>query len=402
MLNIGIQSRGIINENVIEDGYRKIAQSGIMHVDYNILPPEQDNKHSLSYYKKHRISADKYGIKFSQVHAPLIQYEPEQLVYPETLDNILQEMKDSIEICQLLGSPYIVMHLFNRAFEMEKEEERKFNLSFFNQLVEIAVKCNVTICIENVPYRRNNRLYEGTCSNAKDMVDYLVTLNEQAGKECFAACFDVGHANVLGKNLREEVKTLGKYLKVLHIHDNDGITDTHQLPYSFSNGRTGVCTTDWSGFLLGLREIGYKGILSFETYRGVVCIPGVLHDALLKYIYSIGYNFSQIIWFEEKLKQIASKRILFGAGKMFDVYMKEFGTKYPPIFAVDNNKSLWGTTKLGIPICNPDKILDIPEKDRAIILCNAFYEEISEQLREMGVHDYILTEEVLRMNGKPL
>ena len=87
---------------------------------------------------------------------------------------------------------------------------------------------------------------------------------------------------------------------------------------------------------------------------------------------------------------------------MFDVYMRENGKKHPPVFAVDNNASLWGTEKLGIPICNPETILDVPEDERIVILCNAFYEEIAKQLNDMGINHYELTEEIMRMNGKPI
>lgn len=400
MLELGIQSKGIINENIIEVGYSKIARSGITCVDYNISIPAFSNGLDVSYYVKHKTAASKYGLSFLQVHAPLLKYEEDQV---ETLVYMLQEMKKSIEICHLLESPYFIIHSFNLSSQMSKQEEKDFNLSFFKDLSYTAIQYGITICIENMPYRKNGRLMEGFCSNSYELVEFIKLLNKEAGAECFAACFDTGHANVLGKNLREEVKTLGKYLKVLHIHDNDGHTDAHQLPYSFSSDKTGMCTTDWSGFLLGLREINYSGVLSFETYRSVTGMPGVLQDAMLKFLYSIGTNFSQIICFEENLKSIEpKKKILFGAGKMFDVYMKEFGSKYPPIFVADNNSVLWGTSKRDISIHNPQDILNIPQDERMVIICNAFYEEIIVQLEEMGISEYILTEEVLRMNGKPI
>lgn len=400
MLELGIQSKGIINENVIELGYSKIAYSGIACVDYNITIPVSGNDLDVSYYVKHKTAASKYGLNFSQVHAPLIKPDEEKV---EAFAYMLQEMKKSIEICHLLESPYLVIHVFNLSSQMNMQEEKEFNLNFFKDLSYTAIKHGITICIENMPCRKNGRLMEGFCSNSYDLVEFIKLLNKEAGTDCFAACFDTGHANVFGKNLREEIKIYGKYLKVLHIHDNDGHTDSHQLPYSFSSDKTGECTTDWSGFLLGLREINYSGVLSFETYRSFTGMPGVLQDAMLKFLYSIGTNFSRVICFEEKLKGMESKKkILFGAGKMFDVYMKEFGSKYPPVFAVDNNSELWGTSKRDILIHNPQDILSIPEDERLVIICNAFYEEIIDQLEKMGISEYILTEEILRMNGKPI
>ncbi len=399
MLEIGIQSKGIIKESVMEEGYKKIKQAGMSYVDYNIMTPkEETEKLEVAYFEKHKECADKYGLHFSQVHAPLFKYETER---PDRIEYILEEMKKSIAICCLLGSRYLVMHPFELAFKLGKSEERKINLDYFGALAEEAMRKNVMICIENMPSKKNERLWEGACSSARETVDYINILNEGAGGECFGACFDVGHANVLGKNLREEVKTLGRHLKVVHIHDNDGVTDSHQLPHTFSN--KGNSITDWTGFLLGLREIGFKGVLSFETYGCFSGIPGVLQEPVLNFLYSVGANFSRIICFEEVLEQMGSKKkILFGSGKMFDVYMRDFGKKYPPFFAVDNNASLWGTDKLGIVIRSPQDILAVPEEERVIILCNAYYEDNIKQLEDMGIYRYELTEEILRMTGRPL
>lgn len=399
MLEIGVQSRGIIRERVIEEGYKKIKQAGITCVDYNIVSPEETEKLDITYFNKHRECAVRYGLRFSQVHAPIFKYDLNR----QDKEYILEEMKKSIAICNLLGSPYLVMHPLELAFELGCAKEKKINLEYFESLTEEARRQEVMICIENMPYRKDGRVWEGACSEARKTVEYIDILNKKAGEELFGACFDVGHANVLGKNLREEVLALGSHLKVLHIHDNDGVTDSHQLPYSFSDARSGLCTTDWSGFLLGLKKIGFEGVLSFETYRSFTSCPGVLQDSLLQFLYRIGVNFSRVICFKQILDQMGSKKkILFGAGKMFDVYMGEYGEKHPPIFVVDNNAQLWGTEKLGIPICNPQSILKVQEEDRIVILCNAYYEEIAKQLGDMGINHYELTEEILRMNGKPI
>ena len=44
---------------------------------------------------------------------------------------------------------------------------------------------------------------------------------------------------------------------MLHVHDNDGMSDAHTAPY------LGVC--NWERFIKGIREVGYKGTLNFET-----------------------------------------------------------------------------------------------------------------------------------------
>ena len=82
------------------------------------------------------------------------------------------------------------------------------------------------------------------------------------------------------------------------------------------------------------------------------------------------------------------KIILFGAGMMFDDYMKKFGRRYRPAFIVDNDKNKWGRSRQGVEIKSPEEILAIPADKRKVIICSAHYLEIEKQLKEMGVSDY--------------
>lgn len=82
------------------------------------------------------------------------------------------------------------------------------------------------------------------------------------------------------------------------------------------------------------------------------------------------------------------KIILFGAGLMFEDYMKKYGDKYRPAFLVDNDESKWGRSRMGIPIRKPDEILEVPAEQRNLIICSYYYREISEQLDKMGIRDY--------------
>lgn len=80
--------------------------------------------------------------------------------------------------------------------------------------------------------------------------------------------------------------------------------------------------------------------------------------------------------------------ILFGAGLMFEDYMKKYGDKYRPAFLVDNDGNKWGRSRMGIEIRKPEAILEVAEGKRHLIICSYYYREIAEQLEEMGVHDY--------------
>lgn len=81
---------------------------------------------------------------------------------------------------------------------------------------------------------------------------------------------------------------------------------------------------------------------------------------------------------------------VFGAGNMFEDYMRRFGEKYRPSYIIDNGRNKWGRSIHGIIICGPDKLLEIPKDKLRVIICNIYYREIAEQLEEMGIDEYYL------------
>ena len=99
---------------------------------------------------------------------------------------------------------------------------------------------------------------------------YIDKLNAEAGGDMFGYCFDLGHANLVGANIREFVRALGDRLTVLHLHDNDAVTDQHLAPMTQKK-------TDWEGLILGLRDINYRGAINFETFNALtVLVIGIL------------------------------------------------------------------------------------------------------------------------------
>lgn len=68
--------------------------------------------------------------------------------------------------------------------------------------------------------------------------------------------------------------------------------------------------------------------------------------------------------------------------------MKCYGEKYPPLYTCDNDKSVWDTKFCGLTVKNPQDLKTLPE-DCAIFICNIYYNDIREQILEMGVKNPI-------------
>jgi lipopolysaccharide cholinephosphotransferase len=138
--------------------------------------------------------------------------------------------------------------------------------------------------------------------------------------------------------------------------------------------------------------IGYDNILRLQ-YGDYMILPPVekqiphhtgIIDPYIPYKnYLLNYE-----WF---LNGMAGKIIVvFGAGNMLEYYLDHEGKNYPPEFAVDNDEKKWGTTVKGIPVRNPQSILDIPKDNLRLLICSIYYREIAKQLREMGIDNYYI------------
>lgn len=68
--------------------------------------------------------------------------------------------------------------------------------------------------------------------------------------------FDTGHANVNGWNIPSLIRTLGSRIKGFHLHDNDGMTDSHQPIY---NG-----TIPWNDVFAAISEMPSPPDLTVE------------------------------------------------------------------------------------------------------------------------------------------
>ena len=80
---------------------------------------------------------------------------------------------------------------------------------------------------------------------------------EFAKKLGIKTCWDTGHAHTAGLAQSHEIELLGNTLALVHLHDNDGINDSHRLPKSG--------TIDWDDVFDALDEIGYDGYYNLEV-----------------------------------------------------------------------------------------------------------------------------------------
>lgn len=280
--------------------FKEIKECGFEAIDYNFdwflkgdyirsgeLTPFWDKSldELYEYFKPTKEAALRHGIEFSQSHAsfPLYVYGNDKV--NEYMINVMEK---TLAVCKYLGCPAVVAHPVTHD---DKETEQKINFEMYRKMIPAAKKYGVKVCLENMFVCFNGKPVEGACSTADEACAYIDALNKEAGEEIFGFCLDVGHANLMGRNIKRFITTLGNRLTCFHIHDNNGIYDFHLIPYTQNRDWGRKSCTDWDGLIEGLREINYRGNLSFETFMGVAAFPEELETEALKLISAIGRYF---------------------------------------------------------------------------------------------------------------
>ncbi len=239
----------------------------------------------VEYHRPVKEAADKHGISFAQMHAPFPLYFDG---LTEVNEKLVESVVKCLAVCALFGCPALIVHPLSFPSE-PYEKEVEVNLALYRSLIPAAKKYGVTVCLENMFYTYNDRRIGASCASAEESVWYIDKLNEEAGEEIFGYCFDLGHANIVGENVKRFLNTLGHRLTVLHVHDNDGAYDLHTLPYACLKKSGPVC--NWDEFLEGLRDIGYEGPINFETFNALRVFPKEVWPETLKLISAIGRMF---------------------------------------------------------------------------------------------------------------
>ena len=171
--------------------------------------------------------------------------------------------------------------------ELEWEEFEKF----LRYLAPMAKGMGITLCIENLYNSLGNHMVEGPCCDVQKAIERIDRINAEFDAEVLGFCLDVGHANLVGLDIYDFIIRLGHRLKVLHVHDNDGVRDLHQVPFTFTKTRENTPSTNWDGFIKGLREIGFNGVINFEASPVVSAFPEEMKMDVLEFLVKIGKYF---------------------------------------------------------------------------------------------------------------
>ena len=259
-MQIGISTDTIARQIRDErEAIRKYAEIGFETLDYSGYQHQDENSVYLKpdwedYAKSLRETADACGIRFSQVHAPMME-EPGK---DPAEDLKIELTRRFFRGSEILGAPYLVIHprMFADGINGRNQEKYlSYNVNFYRQFIPLAEKHGIVIGLENMfgwdPEKK------ALCPTTFSTVEEILECMRRLDSDRFAVCLDTGHVNILGETPAAAARKIGSHLKLLHVHDNYGSQDEHMA--------CGYGSIDWDAFLTALKECGYTGSFSSEA-----------------------------------------------------------------------------------------------------------------------------------------
>jgi len=210
---------------------RRIAEAGFSHVHWC---HHWNTDFLYSRWEIEQIATwlEEFGLRLLDLHGSAGQEK--NWASPRTHERLagVELVANRIDMTARLGADVVVMHVPN---DPASTPVRKS----LDELEPFAKERNVRLAIENT---RN--------------CDALRALLAEYGPDYLGLCYDSGHGNMSPDGL-DTLDEMKDRLIAVHLHDNDGRTDQHNLPFSG--------TTDWPRLARLVARSAYTGCVSLES-----------------------------------------------------------------------------------------------------------------------------------------
>ena len=236
--------------------YKKLREHGFDGIDFGMANTKTvfydgDESELRRMMNEEKALAENEGIEIFQIHGPW-RYPPMDFEEADRRER-MDKMCKSIRAASYLGCRNWVVHPImplgtSDTEEGTEEQTYELNLKFMRELLAYAKDFGVTVCLENMPFRKFS------LSKPADILKFVREIND----ESFKICLDTGHVSVFeGLKAGDEVRKLGGEIRAFHMHDNNGNSDEHKFP------KSGII--DWKDFAAAVREIKYDGAVCIES-----------------------------------------------------------------------------------------------------------------------------------------
>ncbi len=165
----------------------------------------------------------------------------------------------AVDVTSGVGATFLggVVHsAMGKYLEPATERGRRNCVEALRRVAERAERAGVTIGVEAVNRYESNLV--NTAEQALDLIDEI-------GAPNLVAHLDAYHMNIEEPNLADPVRLCGDRLGYVHIGESH-------------RGYLGTGTIDFDEFFAALRDSGYEGIVTFESFSSAVVHPDLSND----------------------------------------------------------------------------------------------------------------------------
>jgi sugar phosphate isomerase/epimerase len=219
---------------------KRIAEAGFTHVHW-CHQWDTDFLYCDSEIVQIKKWFDEYGLKLTDLHATagrekcwVSSLEYERLAGVELV-------KNRIEMAARLEADVIIVHPSNTPDLLDSREKHRDNfLRSLDELQFFAKSHGVRLALENVMFDA-----------------YIINQGlDNYGSDYVGICYDSGHGNFLEGSGLDWLELRKERLISLHLHDNDGTSDQHKIPF------TGI--VDWERLTRIIAESPYNKAVNLE------------------------------------------------------------------------------------------------------------------------------------------
>ena len=187
-------------------------------------------------------------LRVVSLHAPFSPELDISQVEEEKRDFAISEIKKAIDVLEFLEGNILVFHPSTAPSHFDNLTQKMYRLSQAKKSIDEILK----YC-QDKPIRLalENQLPHILCGYSVDLLKLIWEINSQK----VGICLDTSHAN-LAENVSDVVKKFKDWLVSLHISDNFGTSDEHNIP--------GIGNINWQNFVQTLKLLKYEGVFMLE------------------------------------------------------------------------------------------------------------------------------------------
>ena len=263
MRKIGISCGPVVRTYGLEKGFEIIKRSGFDAVDFDLMRYKLNagvyagsEDEFCSHFDAIRKKAEDLELEISQTHGRTGVYRLNEDKYNE---DAIEVSKYDLKATAMLGAPSCVIHFPNTSIIGMQSPEfmHEITSGVFDPMIPTAEKYKVNIAFETYGAAR------GTAMRTVQYFAYPDAFMRQydaLDTKYKTICVDTGHTHEVESfwvpSPERIIKSFGKNVSLLHLHDNSGTRDEHLLP--------GMGNIKWPAVFDSLDEIGYTGVYNFE------------------------------------------------------------------------------------------------------------------------------------------